>query len=223
MSLRRINLLPAEERQKASRERGLLYAAAILVLALTAFGGLYVLERGKATDKQTQLAEVQTQVTQVRADVDKLKPYEVMQSQRVAMAQAAQQVFDSRVVWSSIAEEISLLIPKDVGLTAFHGTVPPEMLAGSALGTVAPAGGGGSTDLSFEGEAYTHKDVADFMTRLGLMPQITDIKLVSAEKTEQDGKVIVKFQITAELRPFLQAPPFAIGAPATGQTGGTGQ
>lgn len=138
-----------------------------------------------------------------------------MESQRATMTQTASEIFASRVVWSSIFEELSLLIPDQVCLTGLTAAVPPPMLAGSQLAT-GPAATSSGADVTFSGNAYTHEDVAEFMTRLGLMPQLMNVTLVSATKGSGG---LVAFQITAQLRPFLTKPPLAVAAAPTG-TGG---
>ena len=40
-------------------------------------------------------------------------------------------------------------------------------------------------DVTFTGTTYTHKDVAEFMTRLGLIPQLSNVRLASS--TGADG------------------------------------
>jgi Tfp pilus assembly protein PilN len=131
------------------------------------------------------------------------------------MTQTAKQIYDSRVVWSSIAEEISLLIPEECSLTEITAAVPASMLAGSAFGGAAPTGAGAGADVTISGEAYTHRDVAELMTRLGLMPQIMDITLVSATKgTSETSGDVITFQIVARLRPFQSPAPNAAAAVA---------
>jgi hypothetical protein len=56
------------------------------------------------------------------------------------------------------------------------------------------------------------------MTRLGLMPQLTNVQLVSSTQNESGG--FVDFQITANLRPYTQQPPVA--QPATTMTSAGG-
>jgi len=214
MGVRRINLLPPEERAKVKRERGLMYALLLLVVVVAVLGILYVFAMQKKGDRETELAGVQSQLTQLQQQIAALQPYEQQQSQRATMTQVSKQIYDSRVIWSSIAEEISLLIPEECSLTDLTATVPANMLAGSAFAGAAPAAPGtATTDLAMNGEAYTHRDVAEFMTRLGLMPQIMNITLVSATKsTGTDGGEVVTFSITAQLRPFQSPAPNAAGA-----------
>jgi Tfp pilus assembly protein PilN len=209
---KRINLLPPEERRKASRERGLLYALLALVLVFAVLAILFVFENQRVSSRKTELSVIQSQIDDLNVQIARLKPYESLQSQRASMSDTAKQIYESRVVWSSIAEEISLLIPDTVRLTQLTGAVPAPMLAGSSLGGAAGAAGVGGADMQFQGTALSHKDVAEFMTRLGLMPQLYNIQLVSAAKSASTGSEgqTVAFQITASLRPFLVAPPAAV-------------
>ncbi len=223
MGGRRINLLPAEERAKVKRERGLVYALLALILVVGVLGVLYVFENQRASTKRQEVASLQSRLTQLQQEVATYRPYEIQQSQRAAMSQVATQIYDSRVVWSSIAEEISLLIPEECRLTELQAAVPAPMLAGSALGGegVAAAAAGTAPDMTLSGEALTHRDVAEFMTRLGLMPQLTDIQLVSATKAESEsGADVVTFQITARLRAFQSQPPLAAAGAASQASGG---
>jgi Tfp pilus assembly protein PilN len=206
MGVRRINLLPPEERAKVKRERGLAYALLFLVVVVAALGILYVFANQQKSSREQELAGLQSQLTQLQQEIAALTGYEQQQSQRAIMTQTAQQIYDSRVIWSSIAEEISLLIT---------AAVPASMLAGSATsGAAAPAAAGTGTDVTLTGEAYTHRDVAEFMTRLGLMPQLQNITLVAATKGTGTSGEVITFQIVAALRPFQSPAPNAAGAAA---------
>jgi Tfp pilus assembly protein PilN len=222
--IQRINLLPSEERRKASRERGLMYALLFLIFVVAVLGVLYVYENQRLNTRNQEVASLQADLNVVNAQIAQLKPFETMQSQRATMTQTASAIVDSRVVWSSIFEEISLLIPDTVRLSGLTAAAPATMLAGGQLSGAGAAAGG--ADMTFAGTALSHKDVADFMTRLGLMPQLMNIQLVSAQKgaassTSAGGaspttQTVVTFQITAQLRPFETAPPLAAAAAPTG-------
>jgi Tfp pilus assembly protein PilN len=224
MPMQRINLLPQEERRKASRERGLMYALLFLIFVVAVLGVLYVFENQRVSTRNHEVATEQVQLDAINAEIAKLKPFETLQSQRASMNTAAATIVDNRVIWSSIFEEISLLIPDTVRLTGLTAAVPSNMLSGAAGGTATA----GAADVVFSGQAASHKDVADFMTRLGLMPQLMNVQLVSAAKaggsagsgSEATTASLVGFQITAQLRPFQSVPPAAAPStttPASGQ------
>jgi Tfp pilus assembly protein PilN len=217
--MKRINLLPSGEREKASREQGLAYALLGLVVLIVALGAVYLMFNRQVATKQDQVNDLQAQIQQVNAQVAELNWAQVLQTQRTAMMTTATQLYVSRVDWSNILEELSLVIPDQVALTDLTAQVPAAMLpsvgggtSGATTGTVAGA------DITLVGRADSHVSVASFMTRLGLMPQLTNVQLVSSMQNESGG--FVDYQITANLRPFAQQPPVA--QPATTMTSAGG-
>jgi Tfp pilus assembly protein PilN len=218
--MKRINLLPPGERDKASRERGLAYALLGLVVLVAALGAVYLMLNRQVATKQDQVNDLQAQVQQVNSQVAALKWAEQLQTQRTSMAATARQIYDARVDWSNILEELSLVIPEQVCLTDFTGQVPaamqPSVSGGSSGATTSTAQG--AADITLQGRADSHVSVASFMTRLGLMPQLTNVQLVSS--TASDNGNYVEFQITANLRPYAEQPPTA--QPATTMTSAGG-
>ena len=206
--MKRINLVPPEQRVRASRERGLLWAILILVAVVIALGLVYVWQSSQVNSKQSELDDLNAQVAAEQQKVAELQPYAELQAMRTDMTSAAKGIYDTRVSWATILQEISLVIPENVRLQTLTGVVPVTMLPGTAV-AVAPGTVPSTPDITFAGTTFTHKDVAEFMTRLGLIPQIMNIQLTSstgaAASTETESTVA--FTITASLRPFLTAPP----------------
>lgn len=229
--MKRINLLPPEERVKASRERGLAYVLLALILVAVALGGVYVWEHGKLASKNSQIADLEQQITSLQGQVNSLLPYQALATSRAALALTAKQIFDSRVLFSNILQEISLVIPSNVSLSSLSFTVPAAMLpggGGQAVGSGTTPGT--SADVTMVGVTNTHRDVAEFMTRLGLIPQFTYVVLSSSAESavvfNSGGTgagasatttvVQVRFQIVAALRPYLTSPPGVASAATTG-------
>jgi type IV pilus assembly protein PilN len=216
--MKRIDLLPPEQRVKASRERGLLWAILILVAVVVALGLVYMWQNTKVSDRQSELDGLTAETLAVQQQALALAPYAEIQSTRTAMTAAAQGLYYSRVPWSTILQEISLVIPDNVRLQTFSGTVPATMLPGAAV-PAAPAAAA-TTDVTFTGTTYTHKDVAEFMTRLGLIPQLSNIQLASSSGAAAAGATgaaatpTVTFTVTASLRPYLTPPPTTVIAGA---------
>jgi Tfp pilus assembly protein PilN len=211
--MKRINLLPKEAKAKASRERGLAYALALLVVLVLGLGAVYVQQSAAVSDKEQQLADLQSQTAALQQQIAALQPYQELQTQRTEMTETASQIYETRVAWSDFLEQLSLVINEEVSLTSLNCVVPPAMLPGS---TTEADGAAASTDITFVGQTWTHDDVAEFMTRLGLIPQIQNILLTNstgaAEATVDAGTVKAPgtFTVTAELRPFLTAPPTTV-------------
>jgi Tfp pilus assembly protein PilN len=223
----RINLLPPEERSRAAREQGLLLAIVGLVVLVVALGAVYFMSYRQVNDKKVQLDTISGQVDVANVQLAALKPYAALQVQRQAMDVTAAQILNSRVIMSNVLEEVGLLIPSGVSLTQMNVTVPTYMVAGStdasALGITTALG----TDLTLVGDATgstlydAHVQVATLMTQLGLMPQIMNIRLTSANaSTTELSKPDVQFSIAANLRPFATTPPLAPAAPSITMGGG---
>src|SRR5450756_1879253 len=216
--MKRIDLLPPEQRVKASRERGLLWAILILVAIVVALGLVYVGQNSQVTDKQAELDGLTAETAAVQQQALALRPYAEIQTTRTAMTQTAKGIYDSRVPWSTILQEISLVIPENVRLQSLNCAIPVTMLPGPAVPPAA-AGTAATTDLTFTGTTYTHKDVAEFMTRLGLIPQLSNVQLASSTgaaatgATDTTGTAVtptVTFTVTASLRPYLTPPPATV-------------
>jgi Tfp pilus assembly protein PilN len=214
--MKRIDLLPPEARVKASRERGLLYAILILVAVVVALGLVYMQQNSTVSSKQSDVDGLNGEIQMEQQKAAALAPYAQIDSTRVAMTQTASSIYQAGVPWSTILQEISLVIPDNVRLTTMNSTVPPALVPGTATvagaATTAPTA---ATDVTFIGTTYTHKDVAEFMTRLGLVPQLSNLQLsssivvpgVAATATTPATPETVTFTITASLRPYRTPPP----------------
>jgi Tfp pilus assembly protein PilN len=208
--MKRINLLPQEERVKASRERGLIWAILILVAVVVVLGLVYVKERSDVNSKQDELTSIQTETAAVQAKVAALSPYAALQAQRTAMNDTAKGIYESSVPFSILLQELSLVIPEDVRLQTLTATVPGSMLPGDAAAQAAAVGT--TTDVTFTGQTEKHRDVAEFMTRLGLIPQLMSITLASSTDTSAGASATTtatykQFTVTAKLRPYTTKPP----------------
>jgi Tfp pilus assembly protein PilN len=214
--MKRINLLPQEERVKASRERGLIWAILILVAVVVVLGLVYVKYNSDVNAKQDELAGIQAETAVVQAQIAALSPYAALQEKRTAMTATAKGIYESSVPFSILLQEISLVIPENVRLQTLTATVPPAMLPGTAA-TEGVAGASATTDVTFTGQTEAHRDVAEFMTRLGLIPQLmgitltssTDVSGTTTSTTASSAPTVTfkQFTVTAQLRPYTTQPP----------------
>lgn len=218
--MKRINLLPPEARVKASRERGLVYAVLLLVAVVVVLGLVYVWQSNIVNTKQDQLTQIQAQQAVVDAQAAALAPYAQIQATRTAMTATGKALYEARVPWSTILEEVSLVIPENVRLQSMTCAVPPSMQPGAAAAAAGTAAA--TTDVTFTGTTYTHQDVAEFMTRLGLIPQLMNVHFGSSTGTAAtttttstsaspaattSTPATVTFTVTAQLRPYTTTPP----------------
>lgn len=212
--MKRINLLPPEDRVKASRERGLIYAVLILVLVVVVLGLVYVKFNSDVSAKQSELDQIAAQTTSQQARIAELRPYAELQNQRTAMTETAKAIHDTSVPFSIILQQLSLVIPDNVRLQSLAATVPPAMLPGAAAPEAGAPDAAATADVTFTGVTENHRDVAEFMTRLGLIPQLMGIQLISSTDSTAGAAAgtattatYKQFTVTAQLRPYLQQPP----------------
>ena len=109
----------------------------------------------------------------------------MLQTKRTEMTTTAEAIDDARVPWSTIFEEISLVIPENVRLQSLTCAVPADMLPGAAAAEA--AGGELAADITFTGQTYEHKDVAEFMTRLGLHAAAHEHPALELHEGGRDG------------------------------------
>jgi len=208
MAMKRMNLLPPEERAKASRERGLMWVIIALVALIAILGVVYLWQNNQVGDKEDQAAQLEADIAAVQTQAAALQQYAVLQTKRTEMTSTAKSIDAARVPWSTIFEEISLVIPENVRLQSLTCAVPANMLPGAAAAPEV-AGTELAADITFTGQTYEHKDVAEFMTRLGLLPQLTNIQLSSSTKAAatETTQSLTTFTVTASLRRYMMAPP----------------
>ena len=208
MAMKRMNLLPPEERAKASRERGLMWVIIALVALIAILGVVYLWQNNQVGDKEDQAAQLEADIAAVQTQAAALQQYAVLQTKRTEMTATASEIDAARVPWSTIFEEISLVIPENVRLQSLTCAVPANMLPGAAAAPEV-AGTELAADITFTGQTYEHKDVAEFMTRLGLLPQLTNIQLSSSTKAAatETTQSLTTFTVTASLRRYMMAPP----------------
>jgi Tfp pilus assembly protein PilN len=214
--MKRMNLLPQEERAKASRERGLLWAILILVALVAVLGLVYFKYKSDVGGKQEELTSIETETRAVEAQIAELSPYAALQYQRESMTETASGIWSSSVPFSIMLQELSLVIPENVRLQTLTAKVPPAMLPGAAALEAVPAAAG-AVDVTFTGQTEDHTDVAEFMTRLGLIPQLMGITLTSSTEatsttttttsSSSPAATYTTFTVTAQLRPYTQPPP----------------
>ena len=130
MAMKRMNLLPPEERAKARRERGLMWVIVALVALIAVLGVVYLWQNNQVGDKEDQVAQLEADIAAVQTQAAALQQYAVLQTKRTEMTTTAKAIDAARVPWSTIFEEISLVIPENVRLQSLTCAVPANMLPG---------------------------------------------------------------------------------------------
>lgn len=192
--MRAVNLIPAEQRRGGvgpGRGGGAVYSLlgglGVLVLAVA----MYVLTANSVKDNQAKLVEVTRQATETEADANRLRAYydfAQMREKRVATVSA---LAANRFDWERSLRQMARVLPNNVFLTKFVGTVAPGVsLEGINIADPAslrqklpvPA-------FQIVGCTDEQSDVARIMSRLRRMTGVTRVSLSLSEKPRQEQPI----------------------------------
>jgi Tfp pilus assembly protein PilN len=190
--MRAVNLIPPEDRRGGGGAPGrsggavyaLLGALAVMVIALAA----YVLASNQIKDRRGEIAQVKSQKQVAQQEASSLRPYREFAQLRQTRVATVQSLATSRFDWDRVLRQLGRVLPNNVWLTTFTGTVSPGVNFGTGGNT------GGSTNqiraqlpvpaVELVGCTTSQAEVSRVMTRLRLMENVTRVSLASSEKVE---------------------------------------
>jgi Tfp pilus assembly protein PilN len=177
----RINLLPPElyERQRTRRRTAAVVALGVIVLA--ALGGFYFLQVLKENSVQADVEAQQAENARLQGEINELQEIDQLQQEIDATRGLLTALLSDRVLWSGVLRDVSLVIPGQVWLNGLTGQVGAPGATGTTT-TATPTTTGTTTttttpgqaqagpalvgQISFNGFAFTHPDVALWLSRL---------------------------------------------------------
>jgi Tfp pilus assembly protein PilN len=221
--MRAVNLLPRDEPRR--RRKRLTLGVQLAVVSPFVVGSLlaagYLLESSKVNDQQATLKALQDELAALppRQNVPETNARLTLQrDQRVAALASA---LRGRIAWDRILREISSVLPEDVWLTTLAAQSPqaPPPAAPPPPTTTTEGDGGTTTTpappstpapyatapLSLAGYTYSQEGVARFLSRLAVIPELQDVKLVKSSEATVAGRIVFQFSIQAGVRPQISA------------------
>jgi Tfp pilus assembly protein PilN len=197
--MRAVNLLPRDHGQRTLKKESLpvLVGACSALLVIAALGAMYMMGSGKIASQQRKLDDLNRQFQALPppppGPTDAEQALAGEQSARVTALTAA---LASRVSWDRVFREFSLVLPDDVWLTELSAKSPisPATNASSSTGVGTPSG------LSITGRTYSHDGVARLLSRLQVVPDLTNVQLVSSTLAKVGNQNVVEFTIAADIK-----------------------
>jgi Tfp pilus assembly protein PilN len=197
--MRAVNLLPRDSRQRGVRKESLpvLVGACSGVLVVALLGAMYMTGSGKIAAQQSKLDDLEQRF-------DALPPppagpsaaQQQLAGEKDARVTALSTALASRVAWDRVFREFSLVLPEDVWLTTLTAKSPisPVTNAPSTAGSTAP------TMFTIQGRTYSHDGVARLLSRLQVVPGLTNVQLLSSTLANVGGQDVVEFSIAADIK-----------------------
>ena len=202
--MRAVNLLPRDDgRQRTSKDAALPLivgaSGAVFVLALLSAG--YMIENGKVTRAKADLQAVEQQLAALPTPpAPPTEEEKQLATQQTARITALSTALARRVAWDRILREISLTLPDDVSLQSLEAKSP---VTGSTQTPALPSTAASlAQGLTIHGTTYSHASVARLLSRLQVIPDLTNVQLVDSTAVSVPGssRSIVDFQIAADVR-----------------------
>ncbi|MDO8735659.1 MAG: PilN domain-containing protein [Thermoleophilia bacterium] len=212
----RINLVPLEEQQRELRRQLYIIPVAGALVLAGVLGGTYYYYNNQVSNAETQLQDIKNSNASLQKQVNELKKYEEVKNKKQAQLNIVTGLYGQRVRWSRTLGDIAFVIPDDVWLISIKARVPGVETAGAA--STSSSGSANIRDIEIEGYTKGMPSVAVLLMRLGLIPSMTEVTLVSAEKEDMASQIVTHFKISATLKQTgeIQGPSVA---PVTGEDG----
>jgi Tfp pilus assembly protein PilN len=224
--MRAVNLLPRDAPKRRKRPAVVVQLAVLapfVVGSLLAAG--YLLESSKVNDNRVTLQALQDELAALPAPASTSQTdaaLAVQRDQRIAALAAALQ---GRIAWDRVLREISSVLPEDVWLTTLSAQSPqtqpitpvttPATTDTTTTTTTTSEGDGGETTttpapvppapepapLRLNGYTYSQEGVARLLSRLTVIPDLQEVKLIQSVQATVAEREVVSFQIQASVRP----------------------
>ena len=202
--MRAFNLLPKDDARDAGRRPGVAQLAlgVATLLVILGLGSAFLLLSSDVSAKEVEANSLREQLAalnqpqQEPAGVDPADQQLVDEQKSRTGALAA--AIATRVAWDRLLREVSLVLPDDVWLDQLTAQSPAASAAAAAIPGTTPAT---SSAFTLTGYAYEQDDVAELLARLSVVPELSQVALVSSARAEIADKQVVQFSITATVLP----------------------
>jgi len=192
-------MLPRDQGQRAIKKESLpvLIGACSAVLVAAVLGAMFMMGSGKIAAQQRKLDDLnRTYQALPPPPAGPSVAQQQLAGEQSARVSALSSALTSRVAWDRVFREFSLVLPDDVWLTSLTAKSPvsPATNASSSSGTGAPS------QFVIQGRTYSHDGVARLLSRLQVVPDLTNVQLMSSTLSQVGGQNIVDFSIAADIK-----------------------
>jgi Tfp pilus assembly protein PilN len=178
-------------------------------------GSAYLLASSKVNSKKSTLEAVRAELAALPAPSHQQAPSRELALQRDQRIIALSAALQGRLAWDRILREVSSVLPGDVWLTTLLAQSPRAPSAAPATTTAATTTSSTTTTsqattlapvpaatgpLTLTGYTYSPEGVARLLTRLALIPELQDVKLLQSAKTDAPAANVYSFSVQAGVR-----------------------
>ena len=196
--MRRINLLPPEERRgPAERLRGRVAGILLIVGAagLIIMVGVYLFFLLRLGGVRDDIARLDRHINEQNQRLAELAPYRDLQAQLNAKKSVADGIFRTRFPWDEFLQGLAFIIPKTTALDSFSAKAAPIDIQAPAEKPLEPPG-----SITFTGVALPrYLNVADFVVQMNELRFLANTQLNSAKLEQSAGHSDISFKVASQL------------------------
>lgn len=190
--MRAVNLLPRDEVPRSfANNRGVVFAAAGGTALITAALCTLLLGAGGAIkDDRANLDALNAELVSLpSASAAAASQDATLSAEKTARTGALSSALSQRVAWDGVLRQISQVLPEDVWLASLQTTAATAPVGAQPE----PAG------VSLVGTTYSQSGVARFLSRLSVVPTLTNVTLESSLTSDTGTQKLVRFTIRAQV------------------------
>jgi Tfp pilus assembly protein PilN len=196
--MRAVNLLPRDETKRTQTNVPVIVGVVGTVLVTAILSVLFLSASSKLRDRQGELDSLKAQLAVIPPPPPPDTAGQGLAAQQAARLTALQTALTKRVAWDRVLREVSLVLPNDVWLTELSAASPSSP---SSTAPAAPVAAGTlSNEFTISGFTYSQASVARLLSRLEVVPDLTNVLLESSTLTQVGTQNVVQFQIAANVR-----------------------
>jgi len=172
----RINLLPVKSVQKKEMLRGqLIILLLAVVVVLAACIGVYSSLLGKISNKKTEIAQIQTDINNLRKKIGEVGRFKKLQKELQGKLDVLGRIKEGQTGPVHLLDELSKALPNKLWITSFK-----------------ESGG----NISLQGIGLNEPTVAQFLGNLESSPYYKNVELQVIEQISASGRKLQRFDVT---------------------------
>ena len=194
--MRAVNLLPRDQGQRQIKKESLpvLVGACSGLLVAAVLGALFLMGSGKVAAQQRTLDDLNRRYQALPpAPAGPTAAQQALAGEQSARVSALSTALSSRTAWDRVFREFSLVLPDDVWLTTLTAKSPISPLTNASTTGAAPS------QFMIQGRTYSHDGVARLLSRLQVVPDLTNVQLISSTRSKVGNQPVVEFTIAADI------------------------
>lgn len=198
-----IDLLPLEIFRRRHTRRVTVGVIAVSLVVLSIIGVIYAFQSMRLNSLETDIAAQEAVNEELNGEISALDDVAQLQAEFETARGLVASLVSDRVLWSGILADIARVVPARAWLTGLTAGVQSNGVSPVSTPAIASADGTATSGLvgqiTFNGYAMTHRDVAEWLSRVEDVFGFANPWLSTSTKTEIGTQQVVQFTSSVDL------------------------